>query len=254
MLEERLAKNINFQKIDLVEWIFDKTEIMEGSNILEFCCGVGTQTLHLANLAGVNGHIFALDVSREALEKLSGKIEPGLRKSVTIIESEMDVFHIALKNEHISPPYFDLIFCSYGLYYSNNLKELLKEAKSWLKPTGKFVVIGPFGPNNNQVYDFLEKGEVIIPDSVKYVSSEFMHSKAIPWFSKHFETVNISTVVNEVRWEAPGEFITYWKNSTFYDPKKKRIIEELLDEHFKNFPSFINEKWVIMIEAKNMRS
>ena len=61
---------------------------------------------------------------------------------------------------------FDLIFCAYGLYYSPDPKRTLEEARSLLRKNGRIAVVGPFGPNNRQLFDLVRRSGILIGDAV----------------------------------------------------------------------------------------
>jgi len=253
-LDSRIKENIAAQQINLIDWIFKKTKIESGSKVLELCCGTGSQTFQLLDLVGEMGHIVALDISGQALKKLMKNVKPGLESRVTLIQSEMDDLHYGLEKNGLKPPFFDLAFCAYGLYYSNDAIQTLKNIKSWLKPSGRIIIIGPFGPNNAPLFNLLESAETTIPAFVKYTSSDFMFKEVVPWLTKQFETISIHTLINKISWDKVEKVIEYWKNTTFYDQEKLKTVSKLLNEHFKMSRKFINEKWVMMIEAENART
>ena len=251
LLEERIKQNITSQQIDLIEWIFKNVSIVEDSKILELCCGTGSQTIQFLSKVGENGQVVALDVSKEALLKLQNKTPAAWRDRLTLIESNIDDVNTALNRENLAKPYFDVIFSAYGLYYSKDPTVILNDILQWLKPDGRIVIVGPYGPNNEQLFSFLQKSFVKIPDFVKYTSSDFMCSAVIPWLSFKFSDISIHTVVNRVAWKDKTDVLVYWKNTTFYDNDKLTAVDRQLDGHFINNETFINEKWIMLIEAYN---
>ena len=62
------------QKNDINQWIFSKINIPVASKILELCCGTGMQTKYLADAAGPDGHIIAVDYSKETMDKMLERI------------------------------------------------------------------------------------------------------------------------------------------------------------------------------------
>ncbi|MDM8542140.1 class I SAM-dependent methyltransferase [Desulfococcaceae bacterium HSG9] len=253
LLETRIAQNVGAQKIDLAEWIFDRIEIESGSKVLELCSGTGAQTLHLINRVGETGHVFPSDVSRKTLDKLDANIKTKWKPRVTSIEADMDSLSDVLDGNGFVAPHFDMVFCAYGLYYSKNVAEILQEIKRWLRPKGRLVVVGPFGPNNDPLFNLLEQAGVVIQPCIKYTSTDFMFKEVLSWAAKHFEKVFINTVVNQIAWQEPTDVLTYWKNSTFYDSERLTVVKKLVDAHFSMNSEFVNEKWIMMIEAKDVR-
>lgn len=252
-LEARIAKNVKGQEVDLLEWIFSKLYVGSGSLILELCSGTGSQTQTLLKSVGDAGQVAALDISADALGRLLAATREELRSRLRLIESDMDRLCLALETEGFVRPAFDIIFCAYGLYYSSDARALLRETLTWLKPGGKVVIIGPFGPNNGPLFELLRHGGVTIPDYVRYTSEEFMLAEVIPWVAEHFNHLLVHTMVNHVTWVTAGDLLDYWQNTTFYDPLKFAPVEKLVRRLFHENSQFVNEKWVMMIEAIDAR-
>ena len=250
-LEKRIAENLKGQQINFIDWIFKRLKIKKSSNILELCCGTGSQTMELLKLVGKDGRVFALDVSKDALEKLVKIVPHQLKGRIITIESKMENFSKSLKAIKIEPPAFDLIFCSYGLYYSEHPEETLNETLILLKRDGKMAIIGPYRSNNGPLFDLLEEADVKIDPFITYTSRDFMELVVIPWSIGNFKKVNIHTVVNHVIWSNPENIITYWKNSTFYDDEKLSRVEKKISEYFQHNLTFENEKWIMMVEMSN---
>lgn len=252
-LEKRIDKNAASQGIDLIKWIFDGFLINKGSRVLELCCGTGAQTCSFVELVGDNGQVVALDVSREALDKLSSKIDARNASRLMLIEANLDEFDEVLPKRGLNPPYFDVIFCAYGLYYSTNVDQVLEALKRYLMPGGSIIVVGPFGPNNRPLFNILKKNGVRLPEYVSYSSERFMVEKVIPWMSINFEKIGIRSAINRIKWNSPDQIMTYWESSTFYSPDKRSAVEKSINDHFTGQKNFINEKWIMMAEVSNAR-
>jgi len=251
LLDERISANM-CQQIDLNQWIFSNIEVPSNGRVLELCCGTGAQTICLANIVN-NGHVTAIDISANAITSLNEKIKNNGIKNISAICVDIDSFSIELENNSCSKPYFDLIFCSYGLYYSSNVSELLPKIKQWLKHSGSFIVVGPFGPNNYPLYELLENCKVSISEFVMKTSSTFMYKDLMPWAALNFERVDILTMVNPVVWTEKDTVMSYWKSSTFYDPQKRELVEKNIVKIFDESGHFINEKWVMLVKSRKPR-
>jgi ubiquinone/menaquinone biosynthesis C-methylase UbiE len=253
LLDSRITRNVSSQQIDLVEWIFNRLEVEQSSRILELCSGTGSQTLQLIDRAGSNGHVVAVDISMEAIENLVNKLTPEWRQRATFVLTNIDDLVHSLEKIGLKPPQFDLIFCAYGLYYSNNSHLVMQAAKSWLQSQGRIVIIGPFGANNSPLFELLKTGEVEIPSYVSYTNSDFMFKEVIPWAAHNFNKVTINTVVNRITWPSSTDVLQYWQNTTFFDEVKLPVIEKMLESHFAGHDNFINEKWIMMVEMSNAK-
>ncbi len=253
LLEQRIAENRHSQQIDLVAWIFERVRIQPSHQILELCCGTGGQTLRMLSSLGEDGRLVALDTSAAALETLTAKAGGEGSGKLTTVQASLDELSTALEQRAFRCPSFDLVFCAYGLYYSQNPKKTLDEAFAWLKPHGRIVVVGPYGPNNRQLFELVQASGVTLGEAVVFSSERFMPDTVIPWATLKFESVRVSTMVNPVRWATSEKVVNYWQNTTFYDAARKSAFEALLERHFAEHGQFINEKWVMMVEMQDAR-
>ncbi len=251
LLEKRIAENVRGQRINLVQWIFKSLRVKTGWNVLELCCGTGSQTLQLLELVGASGRVIAVDVSSKALEKLRSKVSDELSKRLTTVESKMESFPVALKKLKNIPPSFDLVFCAYGLYYSEYPEKTLQDALKWLKAKGRVAIIGPYRSNNAPLFELLCQAGVEIPPFVKYTSQDFMEHTVIPWAIGLFRKITLYTVVNHITWSHPKDIINYWKNSTFYEDAKLSAVKQKVYYHFQYSCEFTNEKWIMIVEMAN---
>ena len=252
LLEQRIAENRASQEIDLATWIFERVRVNPGDRVLELCCGTGGQTLSLLELAGDGGQVVALDVSRAALSTLISKAAAS-KGRLTTVEANQDAFSKALRNAGLPVGSFDVVFCAYGLYYASDARDVLQQARSWLKPDGRIAVIGPFGPNNKPLFDLLDAGGVQLAEPVTFSSGRFMTQLVLPWAAENFEALAVHTLVNPVRWNSPERVLNYWQNTTFYDAERRAAIEQLLHSHFADCPTFVNQKWVMLVEMSRGR-
>lgn len=252
LLEQRIAENSASQEIDLATWIFERICVRPGDRVLELCCGTGGQTLSLLDRVGESGHVVALDISKTALQTLTSRTA-AVGERLTTVEANLDELSYAVSKAGVERSSFDLVFCAYGLYYARDAKETLQEARSWLKPNGSMVVVGPFGPNNKPLFDLVLGSGVAIADAVTFSSERFLPEKVFPWAAQNFEKVSVFTMVNHVRWSTPERVLNYWQNTTFYDPARRQQFQDLLHSHFAERATFVNEKWVMLVEMSRGR-
>jgi ubiquinone/menaquinone biosynthesis C-methylase UbiE len=254
LLEQRIRENRASQEVDLAAWIFERVRVEPDDQVLELCCGTGGQTLGMLAALGEGGRLVALDVSSAALATLSEKVTGVDSTKLTTVEASLDELAQALERSGFRRPCFDLVFCAYGLYYSQDPKKTLDEALAWLKPGGRIVVAGPYGPNNKPLFDLVEASGSTLGDAVVFSSQRFMVETVIPWAVLRFESVRVSTMVNPIRWATPESVLNYWQNTTFYDSARQPAFEALLQRHFAEHGEFVNEKWVMMVEMRDARS
>lgn len=253
LLEQRIAENRASQEVDLVRWIFERVPVQESDQVLELCCGTGGQTLRMLSTLGNRGQLYALDISNDALNTLAERAA-GDRSKLIAVPANLDDFSSALQSSGLERPRFDLIFCAYGLYYSSDGRKTLNEAFTWLKKDGRIVVVGPFGPNNWQLFDLVRACGVRIPEPVVSSSERFMTEVVVPWAVVKFRSTRISTMVNPVRWPTLERVLNYWQNTTFYSADHRPEFERRLAQHFAERGEFVNEKWVMMAEMSDAHS
>lgn len=249
-LSTRIDENVTAQQVDLNQWIFNHVAVPSGGRVLELCCGTGAQTVPLVERVGDAGQVLAVDISRQALDTVAGKVLGNMRARLSLLEAGLDNLAGALQGSG-DPRGFDLALCAYGLYYSKDTHRVLAVAAERLKPTGALVVVGPFGPNNGALFRFLEECGVPIPEYVRYTSQDFMWKEVMPWATLNFNTVRIKILVNPVRWQSVQNVVSYWQNSTFYIAERLANVQTALQEHFHNHAGFVNEKWIMLMEARH---
>ncbi len=239
-LSTRITQNEKHQSIDINVWAFEKIGgNKQKLNILELCCGTGKQTEYLSNNFP-ESNITCVDVSKDAIAAIGNKFADK-KNRVKAIVSGIDEF-FANNNQN-----FDMIFCSYGLYYATDIDSVLIKLYGSLNENGRFVVMGPYGNNNKQLFDLVLKSEVKIPPFVTYSSCDFMHSKVIYSGIMNTHKIEIFSTTNSIKWNAPEDVVSYWKNSTFYDAAKESLFRELLDGEMKNSQAFINDKHIMLV-------
>ena len=253
LLEQRIAENAASQEIDLATWIFERMRVQPGDQVLELCCGTGGQTIPLIERVGSSGQVVALDISPKALSALRSKVGAANQERFKLVECGLDNFSSSLRDAQFQPGSFDLVFCAYGLYYSADVQGTLDQARSWLKPEGRIVVVGPFGPNNQPLFELVRASGIQLAETVTYSSERFMLQTVLPWGVRNFASTAVYTMVNPVRWATPERVLNYWQNTTFYDAEKRPAFEQLLEAHFAGQGVFVNEKWVMLAEMSRGR-
>jgi len=108
--------------------------VIKGQSVLDFGCGSGTYTIPAAKLLGESGRVYALDVSRKALDRMEEKAKrEGLRNIVRIDASGEE--DIPLEAETL-----DLMLVIDVLQEIDNKEALLDEAHRTLKIGGVITV------------------------------------------------------------------------------------------------------------------
>ena len=248
-LSKRIRANQAGQSLDFNGWIFEGLPSVLSGPVLDLCCGTGSQSIRFLRRAEEGGHVYATDISAEALDKLQERAaSAGLSDALTTIEADMDALD---KPGDVDG--FQTVFCCYGLYYSDDVVALLQKAKQWLQPGGELAVVGPFGPNNREIFDLLGSAGVEIDEDILFSCGGFMPEVAVAWMAENFAEVDVRTAANPVSWTSSQHVLDYWRNSTFFDPERDEKVEKLVDEHFEQHDVFVNTKWIMMATAARAR-
>jgi len=160
---EWVAKRLGFAKrlgeLRFKQWmnknaaeVLLQVGIGTGQTVLDFGCGSGTYTIPAARLVGEDGLVYALDISKTALEKVEKKAKlEGLENTVTITSVEGEV--IPLKDEIV-----DHVLLIDVLQDIADKSALLDEVRRALKSNG-FATIFPMHLNSKAVKNLaVEKG------------------------------------------------------------------------------------------------
>ncbi len=151
-----LPRNIRKQVLAL----FDE---YEGKNILEFGSGVGTMTMHLAELVKPGGHIYAVDLSKGNLKIVDKRSAKKGHDHVHTIHDEHQMNRV-----HPSIPRVDMIFSFGMLSYIQDLRKVLQELHIRLPDGGQVCFI-----EYANLYKVLPNiGWLAHPDDVKQVFHE----------------------------------------------------------------------------------
>lgn len=242
-LEERIKQNEKNQSLDLNKWAFSKIKKSNKKiKILELCCGTGRQTKFL-NDWFPNSKIHALDISKESLNQITQQKFYDSKK-LKLINSDLDSFF--LSNNEI----YDIIFVSYGLYYAKNVNQVINDIFKSLKTQGDFIVLGPYGENNEKLFSFLEKSGQKINDFVRFSSSEFMTKTLLNHSLGKSSKIVIHTSINTIKWTSINDIIEYWKNSTFYNEDYLDQVKSNMILEFNKSNYFKIEKHIMLLKIK----
>jgi ubiquinone/menaquinone biosynthesis C-methylase UbiE len=233
-LQARIMANQNSQKFNLENWIFQDLINVKFENILELCAGTGRQSEKLSHFLVKEGRLNLLDVSADACSLLTKKFAGN--KNVKIMCKDLDEYLLSCRKK------FDLIFVSYGLYYSKcDELQLAQSLSRMLSDRGSLIVVGPYIGNNMELFDVLKKCGVNIPVRISYCCEKFMNNFLLSML-RHSCCANINLANNKQRWDSADSLLKYWENTTFYDFSLRDKVLKSFQNHFKNNNKFIVTK------------
>lgn len=130
---EREALRLSEQAETLEKLLHHDTVYPPGAKVLEAGCGIGAQTVILAN-NNPDAEITSIDISPESLEKARKNVEEKGIKNVKFLQA--DIFSLPFEDNS-----FDHIFVCFVLEHLQKPEEALKSLKKVLKPGGTITVI-----------------------------------------------------------------------------------------------------------------
>jgi len=252
MLVNRININAKSQSLDFNTWVFEGLNFPSNAKILEICCGTGKQTHLFLDKLGPDAVVTAVDASKESVERLRQGLAIHNDRRLQLINCDMDTLAADVLQRQATK--YDLVFCSYGLYYSRNVTALLSNLKNFLSKDGMMAIVGPFGPNNEQLFNLVERSGTKIDTEIKFTSSQFMHEVVFPWMSINFSSISSRTTYNDVTWKKVDDILAYCQSTTYYrDELKDAFIDLAQTEMNINNGNFINKKWVMSLVAQGAR-
>lgn len=121
---------------------------IKGKSVLEYGCGVGTLTQHLAKEVGPTGKIHAVDLSINDLRITEKRMERLMWSSHERIHARVHTIHDENQVHRIHPdiPYVDAVVSVGNLGYIQDINKILKDIHNILPDQGKvcFVEYGDF--------------------------------------------------------------------------------------------------------------
>ena len=121
------------QASTLVELLHSDTTYPAGSRVLEAGCGVGAQTVTLAQNSP-KAHITSIDISTQSVAEAEQKVTAAGFTNVTFQQG--DIFNLTF-----APESFDHIFVCFVLEHLANPEQALTALQTVLKPGGTMTVI-----------------------------------------------------------------------------------------------------------------
>lgn len=193
---------------DIDKWMLEVLPLRQGMSILDVGCGAGKQCFsYLAHLSG-KVQITGTDVSDELLAKAEQENHP-LGDRVTFTKMDFN------KEFPYPDDTFDLVSCSFAIYYAEDIPFTIKEMHRVLKPGGVLFTTGPMPENKQMFYEIIQEAtnRVIppMPGSSRYASEILDTVKA------QFSQVDVHIFENPLTFPQVDPFIAYTRASLSED-------------------------------------
>jgi len=221
---------------DIDKWMLDVLPLEKGMKILDVGCGAGKQCFsYLAHLSG-KAEIIGGDVSKELLAKAKEE-NKKLGERVT--------FKTFSFNEEFpfSDELFDLVSCSFAIYYAEDIPFTIKEMHRVLKTGGHLFTTGPMPENKRMFYDIIEEatGKEIppMPGSSRYASEILDTIKA------QFSEVDVQIFENPLTFPNIEPFLEYTRASLSEDRRLWNTFFQTKEDFSKIMAEIakVAEKW-----------
>lgn len=112
--------------------LIDYAKIKPNDKMLDIATGTGVVAMAAAQSLGGSGHIHAIDLSKNMIQQAQEKAKHAGFETID--------FHVMdAENLEFESNFFDLITCSYGLFFMPDMSRALKSWLRVLKPGGKLI-------------------------------------------------------------------------------------------------------------------
>ena len=150
--------------------------LKEGMKVLDMGCGQGYMSCEIAEMVGDEGYVIGIDNSSDQLEIARNVVLEKELHNLKFIE--LSVYNLddgSLEEEGI----FDIIFCRFLLLHLKDVKKVLQDAYSLLKPGGKFVLFETLGcetihsePPTKELETFVKMGRLQFSETDDSIGSK----------------------------------------------------------------------------------
>lgn len=124
------------EKWQRVDEIFDRLRIGAGSVVADLGAGGGFFTARLSEAVGPSGHVYAVDVSDQAVRGLKGRVERDDLKNVDVVLS-------AQADPKLPAAALDAVLIVNAYHEMRSHQEVLDGIRKALKPGGRLVLVEP---------------------------------------------------------------------------------------------------------------
>ncbi|MBI2097659.1 MAG: methyltransferase domain-containing protein [Candidatus Vogelbacteria bacterium] len=164
--------------------VINHFNLTEGMTVADFGAGSGAYALAMARRVGATGRVYAIDVQKELLARLSREAKSGQLANITNIEVIWSDLERA-GGSKLADQSVDFVLVANLLFQVSAKYTLALEAKRILKPDGRLAVIdwqdsfGGLGPPESQV---------VRPEEVKKITTQagFRCLKDFPAGDHHY--------------------------------------------------------------------
>ena len=212
----------------IIDTYFDNKLITEckGKKVLEYGCGLGSYAF---TLSGVSSEVFAIDLSKVAIEKAKGIAKSKGINNIKFYEMNAEVLNFP-------DNYFDIV-CGSAILHHLDLTLAYSELARVLKPEGKILFIEPLG--HNLIISLYRR----LTKSLRTEDEHPLMAKDIKLIDTYFQNKNIKYFYLFSLLAVP-----FRKSKNFF--KISNFLYSI-DQLFFKINFFKYQAWMIVIETWN---
>ncbi len=157
---------IETNHVNVQNQIIDNFLEQINGNVLDITTGTGTIARYIRN--NTNCDVYGIDFSQEMIQE-ARKLSNGINFKVG------DIHNLPYQNNS-----FEVVTCSYGFYWVEDIEKAIAEIKRVLKPKGLFILLEEEFRNGNEPKPrFLEKGSYLeeLANLENYVGVDYLKCK-----------------------------------------------------------------------------
>jgi len=207
-LQTRIDIHNQYGGKDIDKWMLDILDPQKGIKILDVGCGAGKLCFSFYDYLDGDCEITGGDLSEELLTKAR---QENQQRNISIGFRHLDF------NQPFDFPdnTFDLVSCSFAIYYAADIPFTISEIHRVLKPGGRLFTTGPMPDNKQVFYDIIHKATQQpippMPGSSRY------NSEILSAIRKQFSKVEVEIFENPLTFKTADPFLSYTRASLSED-------------------------------------
>jgi ubiquinone/menaquinone biosynthesis C-methylase UbiE len=231
-LQTRIDIHNIFGKKDIDEWMLNLLNLPKSyMKILDIGCGAGKQCFTFYNYLNCYADITGGDVSAELINSAIQE-NAKIGNPITFIELNFNERFPFKDNQ------FDLVSCSFAIYYSENIPFTLSEMQRILKPGGRLFISGPNPQKNKRLYyDIIHEAT---GKQIKEFGNKPYDLEIKSYINSNFSKVEVHLFENPLVFETLEPFMVYTRASLSEERKQSSNFFHGL-ENFEHIMQQISE-------------
>lgn len=207
-LQTRIDIHNQYGGKDIDKWMLEVLKPEKGIKILDVGCGAGKLCFSFDDYLKGDCEITGGDLSEELLTRA--------RQENQKKEAGIEFRHLDFNQPFDFPDgTFDLVSCSFAIYYAANIPFTIKEMHRVLKSGGRLFTTGPMPENKQIFYDIIHSAtqqEIPpMPGSSRY------NSEILSAIKNEFTKVDVQIFENPLTFTSAEPFLSYTRASLSED-------------------------------------